>query len=270
MRAFRVLAVEAFRDGLRRRLALVVVIALVLGVASAQSCTQMGVGDLSVNGREIDPGTVAGFIAPLLFAFQALTVLAIAGLVAADHIARPLAEGNAVLWLARPVSRATWAGARLAGALGIALAAGAALLGSTGAMLVMRQGVAVGPALIGAAATALGAVVVASFAMAASLAIGRTAVALLVLIGLAVVVIANGLGIAADLAHPGVDYGGFLGTIDGYGPPLLRSIAAAVAPWTRVDPGVLPLAPSLARLGVWAALGVGLLLFLFHRREIEA
>ena len=270
MRTFRILAVEAFRDGLRRRLAFVVAIALVLGLASAQSCTRMGVGDLTLNGQDIDPHTVAGFIAPMLYAFQALTVLAIAGLVAADHLARPLAEGNAVLWLARPVSRATWAGARLAGALGIALAAGAALLGSTAALLVVRQGVAVGPALVGAGATALGALVVASFAMAASLALGRSAVSLLVLMGLGVVVIANGFGVAAGLAHPGIEYGGFLGAVDRYGPPLLTSIAAAVVSWNpHVEPGGI-LLPTLARLALWAAAGVALVLFLFHRREIEA
>jgi ABC-type transport system involved in multi-copper enzyme maturation permease subunit len=271
MRAFRILAVEAFRDGLRRRLAFVVAIALVLGVASAQSCTRLGLGELSLNGQEIDSQTVAGFVAPLLFAFQALTVLAIAGLVAADHLVRPLAEGNAVLWLARPVSRATWAGARLAGALAIALAAGAALLGSTGALLVLRQGVAPGPAFAGAAATALGALVVASFAMAASLAFGRTALALLVLIGLGLVVIANGLGIAMEIAHADtVELGGFLGAVDRLGPPLFRAIAAAVAAW---NPNVAPnsaFAGAMLRLAVWAAGGVALLLFLFQRRELEA
>jgi ABC-type transport system involved in multi-copper enzyme maturation permease subunit len=277
MRAFVILAVEAFRDGLRRRLALVVAVALVLGIASAHSCTQLGSGDFSVNGRELDRHMVAGFLAPLLFAFQALTVLAIAGLVASDHLARPLAEGNAVLWLARPVSRHAWAGARLVGATAIALAAGLVLLGGTGTLLVLRQGVAVAPAFAAAGATALGALVVASLAMAASLSLGRSAVTLLVLIGLALVVIANGysvalgIGIGAGAVSPdAAEFGGLLGAIDRYGPPLFSSIAAAVAAWNpHVETHGL-LAATLMRLGVWAVAGVALLLATFARREIES
>jgi len=276
MRAFAILAIEAFRDGLRRRLALVVAVALVIGMAGAQSCTQLG-GDVTMNGHEIDRHVVAGFLAPLLFAFQALTVLAIAGLVAADHLARPLAEGNAVLWLARPVSREAWAGARLAGATAIALAAGVVLLGGTGTLLVLRQGVAVAPALAAAGATALGAIVVASFAMAASLSLGRTAVTLLVGIGLALIVIANGwsvaLGIGASLGAVSPDAfepTGLLGAVDRFGPPLFSSIAAAVAAWNpHVETHGL-LTSALIRLAVWAVLGVGLLLATFRRREIES
>ena len=270
MRAFWILAAEAFRDGLRRRLALVVGVALVLGLASAQSCTQIGVGEISMKGQSIDPATVAGFVAPLLFAFQALTVLAIAGLVAADHLARPLAEGNAVLWLARPVSRDTWAAARLAGALAISLVAGAVLLGGTGAMLVVRQGVAPGPVLAAAGATALGALVIASLAMAASLALGRSAVVLGVLLGLALVVAANSFGLAVDLVHPEVEVGGFLASIDRYGPPLFTAIAAAVAEWNpHIAPGGT-YASAMLRLALWAAAGIASLLALFRRREIEA
>lgn len=270
MRAFRILALEAFRDGLRRRLALIVAVTLILGLASAQSCTQLGVGELEMNGQQIDRNILAGFLAPLLFAIQALNVLVIAGLVAADHLARPLAEGNAVLWLARPVSRDAWAGARLAGALAIALAAGVVLLGGTGALLVLRQGVTPGPALAAAGATALGALVMASFAMAASLALGRSAVTLLVLLGLAIIVVANGIGVGVDLVHPEVEAGGFLGAIDRFGPPLFTAIAAAVAPWNpHVEAGNL-FASAMGRLAIWAIAGVALLLAVFRRREIES
>jgi hypothetical protein len=269
-RAFRIFAAEAFRDGLRRRLAFAVALVLLIGLAGAQTCTQFGTGSIDVNGQAIDGNVVGGYLAPLLFGFQAWAVLAIAGLLAADHLARPLAEGSAILWLARPVSRHTWALARLAGALGVALLCGAALLGGTSAMLVLRQGVAIEPALFAAAATALGAVVVAAFAMAASLALGRSAVILVVLLGLAFVAFANGTGLATELAHPDVELGGLVGAVDRYGPPLFTAIAGAVARWNpHVDPGDT-FVQAMFRLFLWALAGIAVLLFAFRSREIES
>ena len=270
LRAFRIFAGEAFRDGLRRRLAFAVALVLLIGLAGAQTCTQFGTGTIDVNGEAVDGNVIGGFLAPLLFGFQAWAVLAIAGLLAADHLARPLAEGSAVLWLARPVSRHTWVLARLAGALGVALLCGAALLGGTGAMLVLRQGVAIEPALLAAAATALGAVVVATFAMAASLAVGRSAVVLIVLLALAFVAFSNGTGLATELAHPEVGVGGLVGAVDRYGPPLFTAIAGAVARWNpHVDTGDT-FQHAMIRLGLWAAAGVALLLSMFRSREIES
>jgi ABC-type transport system involved in multi-copper enzyme maturation permease subunit len=269
-RAFSILAREAFRDGLRRRLAFAVALVLVLGLASAQSCSQIGGGDFTINESRIDPRVVGGFVAPLLFAMQALSVLAIAGLVAADHLARPLAEGGAVLWLARPVSRTVWAAARLAGALAVSLLAGVVLLGGTGALLVLRQQVAPAPALWAGAATALGAVVVAALAMAASLAVGRIAVVLLVWIGLFFVTAANGYGLVSEILQPEVTLGGVMGAVDRFGPPLFRAIAAAVAPWNpHVDPGNA-WARAMTSLALWAIASIGLLVVLFRRREIDA
>ncbi len=270
LRAFRIFAVEAFRDGLRRRLAFAVALVLVIGLAGAQTCTQFGTGSFDVNGEAIDANVIGAFLAPILFGFQAWAVLAIAGVLAADHLARPLAEGSAVLWLARPVSRHTWALARLAGALGVALLCGTVLLGGTGAMLVLRQGVAIEPALLAAAATALGAVVVATFAMATSLAVGRSAVTLIVLLALAFVAFSNGTGLANELAHPEVEIGGLVGAIDRYGPPLFTAIAGAVAQWNpHLDPGDT-FAQSMIRLALWAAGGIALLLAAFRSREIES
>lgn len=269
MNAFRVLAAEAFRDGLRRRLAFVVGITLLLGLAGAQSCTNLG-GGLSFNGESLPPHVVGGFVAPFLFAAQALTVLSIAGLLASDLLARPLAEGSAVLWLARPVSRGGWACARLAGALGVTFASGALLLGGTGAMLVLRQGVSIGPALMAAAATALGSVVVAALAMAASLVLGRSAVALIVVIALFFVVAANAAGFAIELFGSELPLGPILGPIDHYGPPLFRSVLAAVVAWNPHVAVHGVLAAAMLRLAVWAAGSVALLVFAFRRREIES
>jgi ABC-type transport system involved in multi-copper enzyme maturation permease subunit len=270
LRAFRIFAGEAFRDGLRRRLALAVGLVLLMGLFGSQTCTQFGAGTIDVNGEAIDGSVVGGYLAPLLFGFQAWAVLAIAGLLAADHLARPLAEGSAVLWLARPVSRHIWVLARLTGALGVVLLCGAALLGGTSAMLVLRQGVAIEPALLAAAATALGALVVASFAMAASLAVGRSAVVLIVLLTLAFVAFANATGLVTELAHPEVEVGGLVGAVDRYGPPLFTAITGAVAKWNpHVDPGDT-FAQAMIRLALWAAAGVALLLSMFRSREIES
>jgi len=270
LRAFRILAVEAWRDGLRRRLGFAVAVVLAIGLAGAQTCTQLGVGTIDVNGEPIDGRVVGGFLAPILFTIQAWAVLAIAGLLASDHLARPLADGSAVTWLARPVSRATWVAARLAGVLAVALACGALLLGGTGAMLVARQGVAVAPALLAAGATALGACVVAAFAMAASLAVGRTAVLLLVLLGLAFVAFANGVGLATELVHPDVQVGGLVGAVDRFGPPLFTAIAGAVARWNpHVDTGDT-YAQSMVRLALWGAGALALLVAAFRNHEIES
>ncbi|RIL00017.1 MAG: hypothetical protein DCC71_19390 [Proteobacteria bacterium] len=270
MRAFAVLAWESLRDALRRRLAISVALVLVLGVAAAQSCTQIGVGGVSIQGAPVEPRLLAGYVAPLLFGFQALAVLAMAGLVASDHLARPLAEGSAVLWLARPVSRAAFAGARLAGALVVTLGAGALLLGATSALLVVRQGVAIAPALAGCAATALGAVVVASLTMTASLVMGRTAVLLFVGLGLTFAAYANGVGLVSDLVHPDVEVGGLVGAMNRFGPPLFTAIAAAVSAWNpHVDAGD-SWPHAMVRLAAWSVAGVALLLLRFRRREIES
>jgi len=270
LRAFRIFAAESFRDGLRRRLGFAVAIVLVIGLAGAQTCTQFGSDGLSINGERVDGRMIGGFLAPILFAFQAWAVLAIAGLLAADQLARPLAEGSAVLWLARPVSRGVYATARLVGALAVALVCGAVLLGGTGAMLVLRQGVAIEPALEAAAATALGALVVASLAMAASLALGRMAVILLVLLGLVFIAFANGVGLVTSITDPEVQVGGLVGAVDHYGPPLFSAIVGAVVKWNpHIDPGDA-FAQAMLRLAVWAAGSVALLIAAFRRREIES
>src|SRR5690606_13866928 len=98
---------------------------LALGLLSAHSCTGLD-ADVRLQGHPVDPAVVAGFLAPVLFSLQALAVLVIAGILASDHLAQPLADGSALAWLARPVSRTAYALARLAGVLGVAL--GAALV----------------------------------------------------------------------------------------------------------------------------------------------
>lgn len=267
MRAFFVLAVEATRDALRRRFALALGVLLVLSLVWVNTCTGM-TPDLAFDGQPLDPALLAGFVGPVLYSIMAVAVLWGAGVLASDHLARPLAEGSAALWLARPVSRAAWGGARVAGALAVALAAGAVLLGGTALLLAQRHGVPLGPAGVAWAATALGALVVAALAAAASLALGRTAVLLGVAIGVPLQFFANALGLGIALVGADASLPGPLAVLDRFGPPLGTAVFAATAAWNpHVDAGWV-LAPAFGRLALWAGLAIAVLIGACRRVEI--
>jgi len=267
MRAFLVLAIEATRDALRRRFALALAALLALSLLWVDTCTDVS-PELALDGQQLDPALLAGFVAPMVFSLMALAVLWGAGVLASDHLARPIAEGSAALWLARPVSRAAWGGARVAGALVVALAAGAVLLGGTALLLAHRHGVALAPAAVAWAATALGAVVVAALAAAASLAIGRTAVLLAVAVGVPLQFFANALGIALGLVGADASLPGALAVLDRFGPPLGTTVFAATAAWNpHVDAGWV-LVPAFGRLALWAGLATAILLGACRRVEV--
>lgn len=266
-RAFVVLAGEAARDALRRRFALAIAILLVLSLGWTNTCTGFG-SSLSLDGQPVDPALLAGFLAPILFSVQALAVLVVAGVLASDHLARPLAEGSAALWLARPVSRSVFAGARLAGALAVTLLAGAVLLGGTAALLSTRHGVGLEPAAIASLATALGAVVVGALAAAASLAVGRSAVLLALAAAVPLQFAANAAGLLIALVQPEVSLPGLLAVLDRFGPPLGTAVFAATAAWNPHVEAEGALAAALGRLGLWAGGAIALLLLAFRRVEI--
>jgi ABC-type transport system involved in multi-copper enzyme maturation permease subunit len=261
------LAAESARDALRRRFALAVALVLAFGLASANSCTGLG-AELSWNDRRLDPVVVGGFLAPLLFSLQSLAVLVVAGVLASDHLARPLGDGSAALWLARPVSRGAFAGARLAGVLAVSLGAGALLLGGTGALLLARHGVAAGPGFVAAGASALGAAVVAALAMAASLVVGRAAVLLGVVLGVPLQMLANAVALAVALVNPQLPVPSPFDAIDRFGPPLGTAVFAAASAWNPHVQAVGLIAPSLARLALWGAGAVVLLVLAFRRVEV--
>lgn len=266
MRGFLLLSQEAARDALRRRFAVAVAVVLALSLLWVRSCTDFG--NVSFNQRAVDPALIAGFLAPVLFSLQALAVLLIAGVLASDHLARPLAEGSSALWLARPVSRGAYAGARLAGTLAVALGAGAVLLGGTAALLTARHGVALAPALLAAAATALGGVVVAALSMAMSLRIGRTAVLLAVLVAVPLQGFANAMSLALAFVQPDAALPGALVAFDRFGPPLGTAVFAAVAAWNPHVDASAALLPAFGRLALWAAGAVALLVAVFRRTDI--
>ncbi len=262
-RVFRLLAADALRDALRRRLAFVVVAVALLGVATAESCTSFGRSSWTWNGQTLDPELMAGWIAPFLYGFEALAFVMLAGLLAADQLARPLRDGSAGLWLARPVGRGTYACARLAGALGVAFLAGGLLLGATAALLVGRHDLALGPAVLGAIAGALSATTVGALATLASLVVGRVAVVALVGMFVPMVALANALAAA------GAELGGFLGLLDRFAPPLGRALLAAVAAWNpRVPAEALDPTAYVGVLALWTLASVAALVLAFRRLEL--
>jgi hypothetical protein len=190
--------------------------------------------------------------------------MVLAGILGSDHLAETLADGSASLVLARPVGRVTFALSRLAGVLAIAFVTGAVLLGGTTALLYARHGVAVASAVWGGLACALGAVVVASLAMTASLFLPRIATVLAVLIGVGVIAGVNAIGLF------GVELGGIAWGIDRFGPPLGSAVVAALAPW--IAPVEVPADPlELAvRIVAWAVAGVSLLAVVFRRCDVPS
>ncbi len=262
-RTFRVLAREALGDALRRRVVLVIAVASLLSLQLVNSCTSCGTASFTHNGQPVAAPDMAGMGALAVAFACTLWTLILAGALAADHLSEPLDDGSAALVLARPVSRATFALARLAGVLAIALISGAVLLGGAGILLHARQGLALTPLLGAFAATAAGAVTVGALAMAASISAPRIATLLAVLMSVVGIAAVNVAGLF------GASFGGLATLIDAYGPPFVSSVAFALSDW--IAPTVVrgnAVAFALRHL-VWLSASVALLIHAFRRIEID-
>jgi len=262
LHGFRLLGVEALRDAVRRRVIAVIAVVSILSLLGIDGCTTCAGGTVVVNGQPAELPQIAGATGLLTFSVLALWCIALAGVLAAEHLSQPLEDGSATLVLARPVGRGTFVFARLAGALVIALATGGLLLGATAGLLAVRTGLATGPALAGFAAFVAGAVTVAALAMALSLAIGRLANLLLVFAAVGSVALANAISLA------GREPGGALGLLDAVGPPLASAVVIAVSAWVPAveipaDPAAL-----VFRSVVWAGGSLVALWWLFGRVEL--
>lgn len=263
MNLFVLLAGEAVRDAARRRIVAVLAVVSLLSLLVVDSCTSCSSAEFVVNGELREFAGLTGYAGALTFVLLGLWCVVLAGVLAADHLAETLADGSATLCLARPVSRRTFAVARLAGALAVAWGTGALLLGGTGWLVIRRSAeLPVSPALLAAAAVAAGGLAVGGLSMAASLVLPRLATILLVVAGTAIVALANAIGLVREEATGG------LALVDRLGPPLLTSLVHALAPWSPAlelagEPWTLA-----GRLGLWAAVGVGALWFAFERVEL--
>ena len=261
-RRFATLAREAIQDAVRRRVVAAITVMSLLSLMLVDSCTSCAAGTVTIDGAVTDALNVAGWTGAVTFLVLGLWTIVLAGVLASEHLVQTLADGSAALCLARPVGRGSFALARLTGALAIALAAGALLLGGTAGLFHVRSGLGLAPALAAGAACALGMVAGGSLAMFASLYLGRTAALLLAFALTAVVGTANALSLA------GAELAGFLDAVDRFGPPLLSAMALGLSDW--IPEASLPADPievALRLLG-WAGAGVALLCVAFRRLEI--
>jgi len=245
-RRFAILTAEALGDAVRRRIVAVIAAVSVLSLLWIDSCTACAGGTVVVNGVERDLSALAGATGAATFVVLALWGMVLAGVLSAEHLTQTLQDGSATLCLARPVGRGTFAFARLAGALAIAVGTGLLLLGATAALLHLRSGLVWAPALAGGVAFVAGAVTVGALAMAVSLRFARIGTVLLVFAALGLVALANGVVLA------GGEPGGVLGAVDRFGPPLASGVALGVAPWVPQAELPVEAAALVFRAVLWA------------------
>jgi len=260
MTRFLLLFREALGDALRRRIVGGVAVAGLIAIAMLESCTGC-TPSVHVNGEVRELAALRGPFGFTAVLFVGLWSIALAGVLAADHLRSTLDDGSAALSLARPIGREVFALARLAGALGVALIACAIVLGIATALLVTRASLPPGPALWAGASATLGAITVGALAMTASLFLPRAVTVLLVLIGVGVMALANGVTPLAENA-------GWISAVDRFGPPLASTLALALAPW--LDGAHVPgdAVRLTAQLLAWAIGSVLVLLYAFRHIEL--
>ena len=262
-RVFRALLGEAIHDAVRRRIVPAIAVVSLMSLMMVDGCTSCAATPTVVqNGVSVELPEVAGWTGIVIFAVLALWTMVLAAVLASDHLAEVLADGTAPLVLSRPVSRSNFALARLGGVLAIAVATGIVLLGGTAALLVLRNGVMLGPALWAGLACVLGATITASLAMSASLYLPRIATVMLALVGIGMIATVNAIGLF------GVELGGVAWAIDRFGPPLGTSVVAALSPW--IAPAEVPVDPFEVsiRAAAWAVAGIALLVVAFRKQDI--
>jgi len=262
LRAFAWLATEAFSDAFRRRIVPAIAALALLSLLFVNTCTSFSPTVVN-NGQTLALTQVSGVAGLVMMVLLGLWTVVLAGVLAADHLAEPLNDGSANLLLSRPISRASYAFARLAGAWAMAALAGAIVLDATALLLYVRQGLAIGPAVAATGLALLNGVCVAALAMALSLWLGSTLTSLAVLAsvwGLASLEVATLLG--SDLSGP-------IGALAAFGPPLATAPLAVLAPWLGPDVTVdTNVAWVAARALAWAVAGALLLVAAFRRVEL--
>lgn len=259
---------EALLDALRRKLVLAVAAASLVSLLVLDDCAGCAPA-IQVNGQARDVANAAPALGMALLIVVGLWVVTLAGLLAADHLAQSLEDGHASSALARPVGRATFAFARLAGSLSVSLSAGALLVGMTAFWIVTRNGLPAGPALLAGLSCALACVSVAALAMTASLALPRFAIWLLVFGLVFFTTLATGIdSLQAVRGAPAATHS-LLGLLDRWGPPIASGMLRALAGWLPEAPLPADIGASLARGAIWAGLAVAALAAAFRRIELK-
>jgi hypothetical protein len=162
------------------------------------------------------------------------------------------------------VSRGSYALSRLAGALGLAIGAGAVVLLVVTVLLHLRLGLAVSPAMTGLAIFAADAWVVAAVAMTLGLVLPRVVALAAVTLFTQLVVVANGLHSVTEST------GGFLGALERFGPPLGTALLYALAPWFGSEASFGQWTDAVVRLLFWGAGSSAILVVLFRRMDLSS
>lgn len=263
MSANTILVTEAVRDASRRRIVAVIVAMSVISLFFVDGCVSCSSVNVSIEGEARSLPDLAGAVGAALISLLGLWGILLAGILSADHLQQTIDDGSANLTLTRPVSRNQFAGARLAGALVVSLAAAFVLLGVAAFWLYQRNGLPLEPALVSMAGCLVGAVTTGALGMLASLWLPRMATTLVVVAGVAIMTVANSVALLRDA--PAQDA---LAWIDRLGPPLASSLWLPLGAWVpQVSMQADPLEIGLRAI-VWAALSVAALLFAFRRTEL--
>ena len=261
-RVFGWLAAEAFSDAFRRRIVPAIAALALLSLFFVDTCTSCSPTVVS-DGQPVAVPEIAGAGGLAMMVLLGLWTLVLAGVLAADHLVEPLKDGSAPLLLSRPVSRESYALARLAGAWAMAAFVGLAVVGAAGGLLAARQGLGGGPAVGALAFILVNALCVAALAMALSLWLGSTLTSLVVLgavWGFASIEVALQLG-----GEPS----GLLGGLARFGPPLAAGPLAALSPWLGANgPSDLDAGWVAVRAVAWAFGAAILLCVVFRRMEL--
>jgi ABC-type transport system involved in multi-copper enzyme maturation permease subunit len=262
-RVFCELAGEAFRDAMRRRIVPVIAVFALLSLLAVDSCTSCaGSSQIVQDGAEVSVSEISGWTGMLIFTLLTLWTMVLAGLLASDHLAETVHDGSANLILARPVRRSEFVLARLAGALGIAMATGVVVLSVSAYLLHLRNGVSLGAAVWAGLACFAGALVVSALAMALSLFFARVSTAMSVLFFVGAITFVNVFTLF------GASLGKLGNILQHFAPPLCTAVVVALKPWIApmvpaVDPTIMAL-----KLAFWVVASMLILLAAFQKQEL--
>ena len=273
MRAFALLTLAALRAAARSFGIWAVALLCVLALLFLETCAGCsGAGTLVLNGESLLLGGALSELTALVMALSVAAMLVwLAGMLAVDPLRRSLRDGSAALALARPVSRSAFALAQLAGVLTVAWSAAALLLGASAWLLGGRLGLDLAPLPGLGLACALGCVVTAALALAASTRLPRFVTTL----GVSLLLLPLDLLFAMGALPPGAAT--WLARL---WPPLVSSLLAPLLHWLPgwLPGGLLPFgagalleldpAVLLLRLACWALLALVLLVLSLQTLEL--
>lgn len=263
VRVFALLATDALRDALRSRVGIGVLLLGVLLVLGVDRCTGVPADTITWNGRELPASVVGTIFGPLLFLVLSFVLVAAAALIASDALARPVDDGSASLWLARPIGRGTYALSRLTGGLVLMALVAVGVLGLATALLAARYGLDWRVGVAGYVTFVADAFVVSAVAMLLSLHLPRMLTLFGVFLWLQYVAITNGMHVVGALSEGGGRM------LEGWGPPLGTALLFAVGPWAGLHLPPEQRAFAAVRLALWGAAALTLLVISFRRRELR-